>query len=213
MLYGLCEGWIDGRQCQSNQSKAESIECNWTQWNDCDSIVERNQNSIKYYYCTQDLLSIVECNRINITENFTLIVRFWGANRNRPTHGKFFQNINFRGWVIQANSWRNCAIFTLQNLIWLSIDQSQDPNRTQLNVTQKVAVWLRFDCIWQSNRNYLITFYWVWCRSIGLMSFDWFDCVQLTLSGNIQLCFNFNSSCKPFMADGMAKSRSIAGKV
>ena len=37
------------RRCQSNQSKAESIECNWTQSNDCDSIVEHNRNSIEYY--------------------------------------------------------------------------------------------------------------------------------------------------------------------
>ena len=40
---------IIARRCQSNQSNAESIERNWTQSNDCDSIAERNRNSIEYY--------------------------------------------------------------------------------------------------------------------------------------------------------------------
>ena len=42
----FCLGFLSARQCQSNQSKAK---INWTQSNDCDSIVEHNQNSIEYY--------------------------------------------------------------------------------------------------------------------------------------------------------------------
>ena len=51
--------------------------------------------------------SIVECNRINRTlrQISVWLIRFWETNRNRWTHRKFFQNINARGWVIQANSW------------------------------------------------------------------------------------------------------------
>ena len=37
------------RRCQSNQSNAESIERNWTQSNNCNSIVECNQMAIEYY--------------------------------------------------------------------------------------------------------------------------------------------------------------------
>ena len=49
MLSIFFHRYFPTRRCQSNQSNAESIERNWTQWNDCDSIVERNRNSIEYY--------------------------------------------------------------------------------------------------------------------------------------------------------------------
>ena len=47
--YLVIERPFMARRCQSNQSNAESIERNWTQSNDCDSIAERNRNSIEYY--------------------------------------------------------------------------------------------------------------------------------------------------------------------
>ena len=109
------------RRCQSNQLNAKSIEHNWTQSNDCNSIAERNRNSIEYYPGFAVRLS-------NVIESIEYYGKFqfnWFDSEeltktDRHNHGKFFQNINARGWVVQANSWRNCAIFYLTkfNPIW-----------------------------------------------------------------------------------------------
>ena len=149
------------RRCQSNQLNAKSIEHNWTQSNDCNSIAERNRNSIEYYPGFAVRLS-------NVIESIEYYGKFqfnWFDSEeltktDRHNHGKFFQNINARGWVVQANSWRNCAIFfTLRKFNPIISDDRINPgdvNRSDRSRSKSIEVigrinWSRLK--WLSNQS------------------------------------------------------------
>ena len=107
---------LETRRCRSNQSNAESIERNWKQSNDCDSIVERNWISIEYYPGFAVRLS-------NVIESIEYYSKFqfdWFDSEELTETDRhaasFFQNINACGWMVQANSWRNCVILLLRKI-------------------------------------------------------------------------------------------------
>ena len=95
--------------------------------------------------------SIVECNRIN------RILRQISARliRLRSIDSAIVESIE----PIE----RGQSIEPIERGQSIERNQKQNPYRMQSYITQKLAVQLRFDFVWQSNRNYSIAF----------------DCIQL----------------------------------
>ena len=139
----------------------EPIECriNWTQSNDCDSIVERNRKSIEYYLGFAVRLSnVIESIEYYGKFQFNWFDYVWLGNtiRLRSSCSAYLKTLQFIRSTFKRLGFRTNSNWLINNYLGIQLSQSKrqsiepiERNRTQSNAIER----LKFDCRMQSNFN------------------------------------------------------------